>query len=579
MLSNGKKIFCLGLIIILMAGAAFAVPPHPDLLKKIHSGEIQTPSYLTLENRQEYGLDAPGSSELLKSILTDEIKTAHSKALATGNFNVLALLVNFTDKPNSVGAVKFDSLLFSASGNTVRDYYSEISYNQLDLVTVNLPSSSGWYTAPQTSNYYANNEFGTGYSSYPNNAQKLVEDLVAMADGSVDFSNYDNDNNGYVDVLVVIHSGRGGEVTSDSTDIWSHKWNTRTPRATGDGVYVYEYTIQPEYISSPGDMTIGVFCHELGHAFGLPDLYDIDYSSNGIGKWGIMAYGSWGGVNGNLPSHPCAWSRIQMGFATATIISSNVSGQSIPDVKTNGDIFRLWTSGSVGDEYFLIENRQKTGYDASLPGSGLLIWHIDDAMATIDNTDNASHWYPGMDSTQHYRVALEQADGLFELEHANDVGDANDVFITGRKFDATGSANSNSYLNGVSFVAVDNVSLAASTMTADFTVALAAGIEDDNIDNTILPNRVELNQNYPNPFNPTTEISFYADQPGQAELSVFNLSGQKVKTIFQGEVSAGSNSFTWHGDNDQGSKVASGIYLYRLDMNGQQSIRKMALIK
>lgn len=579
MLSNGKIIFYTGLILVLLAGALLAAPPHPDLLNKIHTGEIQTPSYLTLENRQDYGLDAPGSIDLLNAVISDEVKMKYGKALVTGNFNVLALLVNYTDKPNQVGAVKFDSLLFSATGNTVRDYYSEISYNQLDIITVDLPSSSGWYTAPQSSNYYANDEFGTGYASYPNNAQKLVEDVVTMADPSVDFSNYDNDNNGYVDVLVIIHSGRGGEVTGDSTDIWSHKWNTRTPKATGDGVYVFEYTIQPEYISNPGDMTIGVFCHELGHAFGLPDLYDIDYSSNGIGGWGIMAFGSWGGVNGNLPTHPCAWSRIQMGFATATNVSSNVTGQVIPDVKNNGDIFRLWTSGAVGDEYFLVENRQKTGYDGDLPGAGLLIWHIDEAMETVDNTDNANEWYPGLDSTQHFRVSLEQADGLFELEHANDYGDINDVFFTGRDFNAVSSANSNSYLNGVSFVAVENVSIPDSSMTADFTVALAAGVEDDQQNEDILPNRVELKQNYPNPFNPSTEISFYTDQPGNAEVVIYNLSGQKVKTLVNGEVPSGTNSFTWYGDNDSGAEVASGIYFYRLDINGHQSMKKMALIK
>lgn len=583
MLSNGKIKISLGLILLVLVGMVNAAPPHPDLLEKIHSGEIVTPSYLNLDNRQEYGLDAPGSQQLLKSVLTDEIKTAHGKALASGTFNAIALLVNFTDKASTVSATKFDSLLFSADGHTVRDYYSEISYNQLDLVSVDLPSSSGWFTAPQTNSYYANGEYGTGYSSYPNNAQKLVEDLVALADGSVDFSNYDNDNNGYVDVLIVIHSGQGGEVSGNTNDIWSHKWNTRSPRATGDGVSVFEYTIQPEYIQNPGDMTIGVFCHELGHAFGLPDLYDTydgpgDNNSYGIGMWGIMAYGSWGGINGNLPTHPCAWSRIQMGFANATNVTANVTGQSIPDVKTNGDIYRLWTSGSVGDEYFLVENRQRTGYDGDLPAAGLLIWHIDEAMETIDNTDNAYPWYPGLDSTQHYRVALEQADGLFELEHGNDFGDGNDIFLNGRVFNATSSTNSNSYRNGVSFVAVDNISSPGATMTADFTVALAAGVEDNNPE-TNLPNRVTLRQNYPNPFNPSTEISFYTDQAGKAELTVYNLSGQKVKTVFSGSVAAGDNSFTWHGDNDSGADVASGIYFYRLELNGQQSMKKMALIK
>ena len=268
--------------------------------------------------------------------------------------------------------------MFDSAGITVWDYYDDASYGQLDIVTVNLPSSVGWVVAPQTYAYYVNDENGLNPASYPNNARKLVEDLVTLVDPTVDFSRYDNDDNGFVDVLMVIHAGPGAENTGSDSDIWSHQWSI-TPRLTNDGAYVSTYTMQPEYLSSPGDMTIGVFVHELGHAFGLPDLYDTDYSSNGIGKWGIMAMGSWlgPGYNGGVPSHPCAWSRAQLGFINPTVVSSNTNSVAIEDVKTGGEVYRLWNSGSLGNEYFLVENRQKTGYDAYLPASGLLIWHVD----------------------------------------------------------------------------------------------------------------------------------------------------------------------------------------------------------
>jgi immune inhibitor A len=136
----------------------------------------------------------------------------------------------------------------------------------------------------------------------------LTEDVVYLADPYVDFSQYDNDNDGYVDALFVIHAGPGAEHTGDPNDIWSHQWNTGYPPYV-DGVYVTTYSMEPEYWSSPGDMTIGVYCHELGHVFGLPDLYDYGFDSQGVGRWSLMAVGSWNGPMGSSPAHPDAWSR------------------------------------------------------------------------------------------------------------------------------------------------------------------------------------------------------------------------------------------------------------------------------
>lgn len=573
------KIICAFLAVtLILCGSILSVPPHPDLLKG--NGNVKKINSFYLANQdklKQEGLDAPSTFNVLEGILSNNKGFQNLKSSAIGNFNVLAILVNFTDNPSATVSTYYDSLLFSLSGNTVRDYYGDISYGQLDLVTVDLPSSNGWQSAPQTYAYYVNGENGMNYNSYPNNAQKLVEDLVALVDPSVDFSNYDNNNDGYVDAVIIIHAGPGYEVTGLYTDIWSHKWNTKTAQLTSDGVFVYEYTIQPEYINTPGDMTIGVFCHELGHAFGLPDLYDIDDDAYGIGKWGIMSYGSWGGGDGSLPTHPCAWSRIQMGFASSTNIISNTNGQSFVDVKTSGDIYRLWTSGAASSEYFLVENRQKTGYDADLPGAGLLIWHIDDNKATSDNSDNSQEWYPPLSAVNHLRVAIEQADGLFEIEKKFDLGDNNDVFISGRSFNAVSSVTSDSYLLGGSFVSVENISGAQATMTADIKVSLAAGIEGDG--NSSLPVNIELYQNYPNPFNPSTEIVFYSPIIAYANVTIYNVLGQSVEVLYDDNVEVGYTSLTWDGTNKSGNEVASGIYFYKLNINNEIEIKKMALIR
>jgi immune inhibitor A len=549
------------------------MPPHPNLLDKVAAGKVSPPYFMShLEQVHDRGICT--GENAYKHNVDNNLNPAERTPVFGGQFKVLAILVQFSDHPSSVAATFFDSLLFDTAGVSVADYYDEVSYGQLDIVTLNLPSSVGWQTAPQTYAYYVNGQNGTG--SYPQNTQKLVEDLVDMVDPVVDFSQYDNNQDGYVDVLIVIHSGTGAEFSGSNDDIWSHKWSI-VPRYK-DGVYISDYTVQPEFWASPGDMTIGVYAHELAHGFGLPDLYDTDYSSNGIGKWGLMAYGSWNGSTGlgDSPAHPSAWSRIQMGFVTPVVIISNTYSQAIPSVEDSSYVFRLWTSGSIGDEYFLVENRQKVGYDSYLPGDGLLVWHIDDA-----KSDNTQEWWPGQPGSNHYAVALEQADGLFEMEHKTDFGDASDPFpgtFNNIVFDATTNPNSDSYVSGTSLVKIDNISSSAATMYADLIVGLTASTGDEG-DESLVPTTVELLQNYPNPFNPATVISFTTSAATTARLEIYNLLGHRVKTLVDDYVEPGTSTVTWDGTDERGSPVASGVYFYRLTAGDAAQVKKMVLVR
>ena len=315
------RIFALACLTFgVFVSAVNAAPPHPALLESGAAAKaVQTYFMQNIQELHDRGICTADD------FLNKEAFIATSKLSpgAVTTFRILAILVQFSDsgQASSVSATFFDSLVFGSNSNSVRDYFDEISYSQFDLVTVNMPSSLGWQTAPQTYAYYVNGQNGTG--GYPQNSQKLVEDLVDAIDPVVDFSLYDNDADGSVDILLVIHSGSWAEFTNSSDDIWSHKWSI-SPRLK-DGVLISSYTIQPEYWVSPGDMTIGVYSHELSHGLGLPDLYDTDYSSNGIGYWCLMSFGSWNGPFslGSSPAHPSAWARIKMGFATATNVTTN----------------------------------------------------------------------------------------------------------------------------------------------------------------------------------------------------------------------------------------------------------------
>ena len=445
------------------------MPPHPSLLDKIKLGTHAVPYALSNINLlRDKGIDKPWVSpglEMQENLSKNTFqRTLGPAEVPSGTWKALAILVQFTDKPSQVNSAYFDNLLFGQNTGTLYDYYKKLSYGNLDIVTVNLPSSITWLTAPQPYTYYVNAQNGEG--SYPHNSQKLVEDIVKIVDPQIDFSQYDNDGDGYVDALFIIHSGSGADFTGNNNDIWSHSWMTSVVQNV-DGVKVYRYSTVPEYWQNPGDMTCGVYAHEMGHSvFGLPDLYDTDHSSKGLGNWSLMASGSWNGTLGNSPAFPDVWSHIQMGYLIPTIVFTNISGQSINNVENNSETYLLQNS-LCGNEYFLVENRQQIGYDTYLPGNGLCIYHIDNS---ADNNNN--EWYPGHISSGHYLVALEQADGCWNLER-NGSGDALDPYpgLTDNKnFSNVTVPDSRSYSLNPTGIAVYNISSSSLVMKADFKV-------------------------------------------------------------------------------------------------------------
>jgi immune inhibitor A len=549
-------------VLLLAVSIALAMPPHPGVAEKIASGQISAPEFMKEDSPDRpNGLNTGGAPILRKAGIL-------ARPGVTGNFKILTVIVDFSDNPASVPAADFDTLIYADVNGTVHNYYKEVSYSTLSLTSPSLPSAIGWVRAPQTYAYYVDNNYGLG--SYPHNTRKLVEDIVDAIDDSVDFLQFDNDGNGYVDGLIVVHAGPGAEFTGSPNDIWSHKWGI-SPREK-DGVYISTYSMNPEYWSTPGDITIGVYCHELGHVFGLPDLYDTDGSSFGIDDWSVMAGGSWNGPSymGGSPAHPDAWSRIFLGFVTPTVQAYDDTGINIPRVETNATIYKLWTDGSPTNEYFLVENRQKTGYDSYIPGDGLLVWHIDD-----DKSGNTDEWWPGSGNPSHYKVALVQADNLWELEKQIGYADHADPFpgsTDNRNFSGATSPNSNSYSGTGTSVSIVNISNSGANMTADVTVGTPQGITsyDD-----LLPGRIRLLGNVPNPFNPVTAIAFEVFEESPVKLEVFNITGQRVKILSDDIFREGTYLIRWDGKDDKGHEVGSGVYFYRVSSGGRSVSKKM----
>ena len=293
------------------------MPPHPGLLEKIRRGEIDKSVLPDYKECREKGIDAPWSEvELGKAnpnTPTDRV-LGPAKPYA-GQLKALVILVTFPDNVARDNPATFDKLLFSNLPGSMNSYFKEVSFGKVDIVTDDMPSKIGWVMAPHPYSYYVGSGKGTG--AYPNNSQGLVEDIVKIVDSQIDFSKYDNNGDKKVDALFIVHAGSGAEFSGlSTTQIWSHAWNTRSSISV-DGVSVSRYSIEPELLYNPGDMTVGVFCHELGHAlYGLPDLYDTDDSSEGLGNWSLMAGGSWNGQSGTSPAHMDAWCKTQCGFIT-----------------------------------------------------------------------------------------------------------------------------------------------------------------------------------------------------------------------------------------------------------------------
>jgi immune inhibitor A len=454
------------LIFLVFTNFSLGVSFSPEAIEKLRKEGRWEEVKSSIKQAKLRGFDQPVphplnvrllSSNSFNKILADSVRTMRA----------LVILVDFSDHPSSVSPDTIRKTLFTKGvmpSGSMRDYYWENSYQKLDLIG----DVKGWYRMPQTYAYYVNGQ--AGFGPYPNNAQKLVEDAIAAADSLVNYSLYDNDGDGWVDALFVVHSGAGREDTGSDNDIHSHA--SGISPVSYDGVTISSYSMEPEKLRD-GLITIGVFCHEFGHVLGMPDFYDYGYDSEGLGYWSLMAGGSWRGPgnNGAKPVHFDAWCKAQLGFASVETVKVNQNSVQIPEVETNPKVFRLWKNGEVGPEYFLLENRERIGFDQSIPGEGLLIYHVDDNTYGNDN-----QWYPGYTDYGHYQVALEQADGSFQLERNSNSGDGGDPFpgySDKRNFDDLSFPSSRTYLNQSTEVAIWNISDADSVMTANFDVFFA----------------------------------------------------------------------------------------------------------
>ncbi|HON19583.1 MAG TPA: M6 family metalloprotease domain-containing protein [Salinivirgaceae bacterium] len=228
---------------------------------------------------------------------------------------------------------------------------------------------------------------------YTNNGRILAREGVLAANPQVNFAEYDNDNDGYVDAVYVIFAGYGREAGGPSWAIWSHASSMSSTSV--DGVIASRYSCSPELRGNTGQniTNIGVICHEFGHVLGALDYYDTDYETGGefvgTGQWDMMADGSWNN-NGATPAHHNGFTKtVVYNWAPVVILSQPASITMVNAEQNNNSFYRINTTTS--GEYFFLENRQKLGFDLYIPGNGLIIYHVHAGVFNVSNSINATH--------------------------------------------------------------------------------------------------------------------------------------------------------------------------------------------
>jgi len=353
----------------------------------------------------------------------------------TGILNVPAILIRFKDSPPpTFTPADYNDVLFGATPTgaaagrpyTYRSFYQELSNGLFDIQGqafpyVTLDSNEAYYAGGTSAQCQTQNPYGsTNCNGIWSGAaqvrmQSALTEAIRKIDPTVDFSAYVDPTTGFVPLVLFMHQAPGGECgprNSPQNHLWSHRFRLPTdttqdawPGHAGQKVKISDYILQPAVggassCTASEIMPIGTVAHETGHGFGLPDLYDTDNASEGIGEWGLMSSGNF--TSALSPSRMEAWSLNELGWITIAPLTT--TGTYTFDAAPLSDTaFYVAVQGAnPRGEYFLLENRQRQQSDSAViryhcqragapPGcpGGLLIWHVDSAkLATPGNAVN-----------------------------------------------------------------------------------------------------------------------------------------------------------------------------------------------
>jgi len=364
-----------------------------------------------------------------------------------GNVKVMALLVSFSDyAPTNPLASIEDKLFLDGTGTppyeSVHNYYWRSSYGQLAIGGTTL----GWYR--------------TAYprSSVTDSEAVIKEALSSFDAAGHDFSQYDNDGDGEIDYFLVIWTGPHTG--------WGSLWWPWYSFGFGDSSFLLDgkrlggYSWQWESNPVGRPFNPGPVIHETGHALGLPDYYDYDVT---VGPQGGVGYLDM--MDGNWGDHNC-FSKFLLDWLTPTVVAGGANAVSLRSAGSFGDAV-LFAKGATDEsfaEYFMVQNRTRTGNDVTYPADGLLVWHVDAQL----HQSGQGYLYDNS-AADHKLLRLMEADGLEEIERTAPHGgaaDAGDYYVAGRTLDPWTSPSLARYDFAANPLRLNGISAAGSPMTA-----------------------------------------------------------------------------------------------------------------
>ena len=426
-------------------------------------------------------LDEDGFYRVTEALSVEQVEAKRMNspkraAMAAYPLNVaprgLVILVNFADVAFETEKAEMDSMLTGEDYNRKYSYtYRGRTYNVNSNGSARqyfYDSSHGQYnpkfdvvgpvTVSENMAYYGkNNSYGN--DSHP---EHMINEACKLADTecNVDFSQYDNDGDGYVDFVFVIYAGYGEADGGGDNTIWPHAWNLYQAagrRCEVDGKVVDLYACGNELDNFSKKHTgIGTFCHEFSHVLGLPDLYVTNTASHTtMNEWDIMDYGPYNN-EGNTPPAYSAYERFFLGWLQPRLIteSENITLEELNSSNTALMITEVDSANLIGNDpnpttFYMLENRKQEGWDEYLPGHGLMLTKIQynynrwfqntvnntsskmgvdliEASGKTSNSGKATDLFPAGATTytkitDHAIEAIEEVDGVIKFKYKGGV--------------------------------------------------------------------------------------------------------------------------------------------------------------
>ncbi|MBU2970745.1 M6 family metalloprotease domain-containing protein [Pseudoalteromonas sp. C2R02] len=475
---------------------------------------------------------SPNLSHHTKNYINDKlgVKAAsasipgHRGLPSTGNVKTFTLLLDFPDAkaPDHQTVEVINNHIYGEGlpqrypVESLTSFYKRSSYDQLNIGG----NVIGWYTTP-----------------YPRtditDARAVIKEALTYYETQGhDFSQYDNDNDGYIDYFSVVWTGEVGEWASLWWG-WQSSFSDANYTLTGKQLAAFSWQWL-SWNNETDDFDPLTLIHETGHGLGLPDFYDYDGNIGPVGGVGglDMMDATWGDHG--------AFSKFALGWIEPKVIAASDNTISLSPSSNTKDALIIMPDLSLDkkySEYFVVQNRDKMGNDQNMPNEGLLIWHINAATNEYGFIHDNSY-------SDNKLIRLMEADGHEHIEQGLGA-DAADYYIAGNEFGTTSTPHSENYQNQATGVEIEGISIDSPNITFNANIAQLPEISFSNISNLQTINDQQLVDIEITPIEQITKVEFYLDGTLLAEDNSAPFSAELDTTQMKtGEISLLVNAYT-----------------------------------